>query len=199
MNKPSTTTQVSDQSLIDRIHQKDDNAFRLLYEKYWKPLLHFASHFIPDEDTCQEVVQELFITLHLKRQQLNVNTSVSAYLYGSLRNRIYNYIRDQSVYNKHVKGASRARWMTTVDNSMQQTLDMLELHRIIEECLTTMPNKYREVYVLHRQYGYTLKKTSSLLQRPVDTVEKQFRRVMVLLRTYLRRQEALETRSSAKK
>jgi len=190
MNK-ITRQDTTDQYLVTLINQKDESVFTILYQKYWSPLLAFAGNYIDDTDTCKEVVQELFITLHMKRLQLNVSISVSSYLYSSLKNKIFNYLRNQSVYNKHIRGASQARWVSGSDNDVEQIMDLLELHKIIDECLFHMPEKYRDVYVLHKQYGYTLKKTATILQRPVDTVEKQYRRVVQLIRDHLCQKEVL--------
>lgn len=175
----------TDRLLLDLINRQDEAAFELLYRQFWSPLLRFAAHYIADPDTCQEVVQELFITLHTKRQRLHVCSSVSSYLYSSLKNKIFNHLRNESVYHRHLKGASRARWATSNENDVEHTIDLAELNRSIQECLLLMPEKYRQVYTLHKQYGYTLKKTSVLLKRPIDTVEKQYRRIIQLMREHL--------------
>jgi RNA polymerase sigma-70 factor (ECF subfamily) len=49
-----------------------------------------------------------------------------------------------------------------------------------------MPERYKEVYLLHDESHYTIKKISEILNRPVDTVEKQFRKATELLRNHLR-------------
>ena len=84
-------------------------------------------------------------------------------------------------------GPSRmvAAYVDVNGNDVDQIIDLQELNRSINECLLLMPEKYRQVYTLHKQYGYTLKKTSYLLKRPVDTVEKQYRRIIHLIREHL--------------
>lgn len=183
------STQTTDIKLQDMINRKDESAITLLYEQFWSPLMHFAGNFIDDTDTCQEVVQELFINLHLKRFQLNVSSSITSYLYSSLKNKIFNHLRNQSVYQRHLKGASRTHWAAINDNNVEHIIDLADLNRSIEECLQVMPEKYRQVYTLHKHYGYTLKKTSLLLKRPVDTVEKQYRRIIRLIRRHLQENE----------
>jgi RNA polymerase sigma factor (sigma-70 family) len=67
---------------------KDDAVFDVLYKRYWETLLSFAKKYIDDRETCKEIVQELFITLHVKRNNLTIKVSLSSYLYRSLRNKI---------------------------------------------------------------------------------------------------------------
>src|SRR5215831_4786610 len=88
----------TDQLLLELIRENDDRAFTILYNKYWQLLLNFASHYLSDKATCEEITQELFIQLHKRRYTIRINSSVSSYLYTALRNKILNHIRNQAVY-----------------------------------------------------------------------------------------------------
>ncbi|MFT3823706.1 MAG: sigma-70 family RNA polymerase sigma factor [Chitinophagaceae bacterium] len=175
----------SDHELTCLMNQEDDAVLNLLFRKYWSPLMNYAGNYITDHDTCKEIVQELFVTLHIKRSQLKIEISLSSYLYRSLHNKILNYLRDQSVYNKHLTIASRRNRVTNGHNDVEEFITVMEINKELHNCLNRMPAKYKEVYVLHKQRGFTLRKTSELLQRPVDTVEKQFRKAVHFLRNHL--------------
>lgn len=183
-----TLTAPAEQQLVKLINTGDSAVFSQLYQQYWSSLLDFAESYIPDSDTCKEIVQQLFITLYIKGSHLNIHVSLRSYLYGSLRNKILNHLRNRSTYMRHIRGASRVNVQDGGDNQVEEFIDMRELKKKINNCLDRMPVKCREVYVLHKQQQYTLKKTSEILQRPVDTVEKQLRRAIHLLRDYLSEQ-----------
>ena len=181
-------TAPAEQHLVKLINTGDSAVFSQLYSQYWSSLLDFAENYISDSDTCKEIVQQLFITLYVKGSRLNIHASLRSYLYGSLRNKILNHLRNQSTYLRHIRGASRVHSQEGGDNPVEEFIDVRELKKKINNCLDRMPPKCREVYVLHKQQQYTLKKTSEILQRPVDTVEKQLRRAIHLLRDYLSQQ-----------
>jgi RNA polymerase sigma-70 factor (ECF subfamily) len=174
---------ITDQLMLERIRENDDRAFDMLYKKYWKPLLHFAAYYINDRDTCEEITQELFIQLHNRRHTLRINASVASYLHTALRNKIFNYIRDQAVYKKHINIA--AHKSTGSQNNVDQFISMKELQEEISVSLKCMPLKCKEVYLLHDRDDFTVKKISQMLSRPVDTVEKQLRRAKTHLRNSL--------------
>jgi RNA polymerase sigma factor (sigma-70 family) len=178
----------AEQHLVRLINTGDSAVFSQLYQQYWSSLLDFAENYIPDSDTCKEIVQQLFITLYVKGSHLNIHASLRSYLYSSLRNKIFNHLRNRSTYIRHIRGASRANAPECGDNQVEEFIDVRELKTKINSCLERMPVKCREVYVLHKQQQYTLKRTSEILQRPVDTVEKQLRRAIHLLRDYLSEQ-----------
>ena len=174
----------NDSHLLELIRKNDDRAFALLYKKYRTPLLNFAALYLNDRDSCEEVLQQLFVQLHIKRISLKISSSVSSYLFAAMRNRIFNYLRDKSVYKKHINNATMAN--PVAQNDIDQLLNMKQLEEKINFSLDRMPVKYKEVYVLHDHGRLTIKKISELLNRPVDTVEKQLRRATELLRNCLK-------------
>lgn len=157
--------------------------FSWLYDKYWTPLLNYASGYISDRDTCEDLVQKLFIHLFVSSSKLNINVSLSSYLYVALRNRIYNHLRDQAVYRRHTTQAGQAKqsWHNNVDQSMH----LMDLEKEISYFVNHLPGKYREVYLLHEREYFPVKQIAALLQRPQDTVEKQLRKAINLLRHHL--------------
>jgi RNA polymerase sigma-19 factor, ECF subfamily len=173
----------SDSDLLLLLQQNDEYVFVLLYKRYWPELMRLAAPFLEDVDTCQEIVQELFVTLYNKRSTLRIKISISAYLYVSLRNRIRNHIRNRSTYNRHI-GLFK-RLCSPGTNDVEQTVNRNELQREIMVCLNGMPEKYRQVYMLYNEGRCPLKEIAVILERPVDTVEKQFRKAVFLLRQHL--------------
>jgi RNA polymerase sigma factor (sigma-70 family) len=173
-----------DPDILQMIGQNDEEAFKILYKKYWRLLVKYAATYINDEYICKEIVQELFVHLHSSSARLKIYSSFSSYLFVSLRNKVFNYLRNQSVYKKHLKKAGHNGMGAC--NDVEQSMDLIELQKGIRFSLKRMPVKYSEVYILHDENSYTLKKISEILDRPVDTIEKQLRKARCLLRNDLR-------------
>jgi RNA polymerase sigma factor (sigma-70 family) len=172
-------------ALLQLINLNDNSSFDILYKKYWKMLLNFAHQYISDSETCKEIVQELFIVLYLKRNKLTINKSLPSYLLRSLRNKILNHLRTESVYKKHLALAGQSHLTVVAVNEAELWMDVYDLEKQIIYCLNKMPLKYREVYILNRQNAYTVKETAEMLQRPVDTVERQIRIAVRLMQEHL--------------
>lgn len=166
---------------------EDERTIEILYTKYWDPLLNFAGKYISDKDTCKEIVQELFITLHLKRRQLTIKVSLASYLYGSIRNKIMNHLRKESIYKKHMAVMGKSINESTPINDIDQLMDVTDLEKEIFCCLNLMPARYREVYVLIKLQACSLKKASEMVNRPVQTVQRQLRKAVRLLQAHLTR------------
>src|SRR5215831_10547492 len=175
--------------LLKKLAKHDNEAFTMLFQAYWPLLLRLAGNYINDGDTCKEIVQDLFVSLYARRNKLTINHSLSSYLYVCLRNKIRNYLRNQSIYRKHIGLSSEINYLsgeiTHHNNNVEQFINLSELQKKIMDCLNKMPLKCKEVYMLHYHYQYKVKIISGLLQRPVDTVDKQLRKAVRLLRNYL--------------
>jgi RNA polymerase sigma-70 factor (ECF subfamily) len=166
---------------------KDEAVFDVLYKKYWETLLSFARKYINDRETCKEIVQELFITLHVKRNSLAIKVSLSSYLYRSLHNKIVNHLRNESVYKRHVFVASQSNPVMYAGNEAEDWLACNELEKQINSCLSLMPVKYRRVFMLAIEEGISVKEMASLLKIPVATVDRQLRMARRLMQEHLAR------------
>lgn len=187
LQKSIQPSMVPEEDLIQLIRQNDSIAFDLLYKKYWNRLLHFAFRYVKDGYVCQEIVQELFVQLHTSAHRLKINSSLSAYLFVAIRNRIYNYLRNRALYQKHITLAGK-RIMAS-HNNVEQAINFMDVQNRINDTLCQMPEKYRTVYLLHDKSHFTVKKISEILNRPVNTVEKQLRKAMYILRDRLEMHE----------
>ena len=183
MNTTFCKPHTDDNESLELIRNNNDVAFSMLYKKYQQSLLMFASRYLPDSYSCDEVVQDLFVQLHLRRFSLKIDSSFSSYLFAAIRNKIFNYLRDKAVYKKHIIIA--ANRTPVAQNNIEQFMDMKQLEDEISISLNQMPVKCKEVYVLHHQNNVPLKHISELLSRPVDTIEKQFRKATAILRNHL--------------
>lgn len=157
---------------------QNDNAFEGLYKQYWSLLINFAGQYIDDRQTCEEIVQDLFVQLYVRGISVKLKHTLKAYLFVALRNRIFNYLRNRAVYRKHVTSAAKKKM--TSQNNVEQSIYLKELQKSIFKSLKQMPTRCSEVYLL-KQEQLTVKQISQALNRPTDTVEKQLRKAKKML------------------
>lgn len=86
--------------LLNAIKEGDESAFRIIYERYRKPLLIYALRFVDDEQVCFDLVHDAFISLWNKREQIIKDRQTISYLFTIVRTRSFNYLRDQRVKKK---------------------------------------------------------------------------------------------------
>ena len=72
--------------------------FEQLFREHYNALCNFAIRYLHDNDSAQEIVQEVFINLWQKKETITSDKSVKSYLFTSVKNRCLNYIRDNKKF-----------------------------------------------------------------------------------------------------
>ena len=76
-----TLSRYSDSRLLDLIRQNDQQALEMIFDRYWAQLFDFVFARIRCTDSSRCIVQDVFITLWLKRRHLSTH-NLRDYLYG---------------------------------------------------------------------------------------------------------------------
>jgi RNA polymerase sigma-19 factor, ECF subfamily len=80
-----------------RIRAGDAKAFELVFRAYYQPLCAFAARFVSDSAAAEDVVEDAFGAIWLRRAGIEIKTSLRAYLYTSVRNRALNLRKHEAV------------------------------------------------------------------------------------------------------
>ena len=76
-----SNTANDDLALFRKIKESDDQAFKVLFLRYYDKLYHFVVMLYKDPVLADEVVQEVFAKIWEKREELVIKASVKYYLY----------------------------------------------------------------------------------------------------------------------
>lgn len=158
--------------MIERLRRNDRKAYSELFDGYFDKLFTFALNMVFREDVANDIVQEVFIAIYEKSVLKNYRGSLKAYLYSSVRNRCYNYLRDAKVEDRNMAlYAEAAVYSDSVD-----MIDREEILEKIREVLDELPDKCREVCLLRFVHGYKYSEISEQLGMNENTVKVQLHR-----------------------
>jgi RNA polymerase sigma-70 factor (ECF subfamily) len=155
-----------------RTYSHTPEIFNWLYDKYWRELVKQSNYYVKDEDSAQEIVQELFSDVFRKSILNKVTGNVDAYLRMAIKNRSLNYLLKQKRYSDHLKkwGAGKVK---LTENAIEEEINLIYVQKQIQFYLSRLDNSCREVFMLSRDRQMTIKEIAQTLQRPPDTVAKQ--------------------------
>ncbi|WP_257668946.1 RNA polymerase sigma-70 factor [Parapedobacter tibetensis] len=165
------------------IRNKDHAAFKAVYDRYWELLYRHAMRMIGDEEEVKDIIQEVFLSLWNKAPQLELHTSLSAYLYTAVRNRVLNLIeknQTRNSYRTYLEASSSAYHCITEDDVRAK-----ELQRLIEAEVNNLPAKMRVVFQLSREEDQSYKQIAHKLEISEKTVKKQVSNALKVLRMKL--------------
>lgn len=176
--------QVSDEQLLMLFKGGDRNAYEQIYNRYWAVMYVYARKVMKDEDDAQDIVQEVFTYLWHKGQELNIKSSLSVYLYTSVRYRIFDLID-----HKKVRTDYKAYLQQFIEEGAYITDDQLrekELVAVIEKEVALLPPKMREMFEMSRNEGLSHKEIADILSVSDLTVKKQVSNAVRILKQKLR-------------
>lgn len=82
-----------DEKTILRIKQGDLTAYNLLFKSIYLPLYFHCRRFIPDPEEAKDLLQNVFLRFWEKREEIDIQVSLNAYLYRAVQNECLNYLR----------------------------------------------------------------------------------------------------------
>ena len=173
----------NDNRLFQEIKAGKKQSFEQLFRAYYSPLCVFAHRFIDDADDCEEVVQDFFLKIWEKRNEIDITTSVKSYLFGSVRNRCFNYLKHQKIKQQYQNNI-----IHLTDSDSYQSNEFLEIDLIekINRCIAELPDRRREIFVLNREKGLKYREIADQLGISIKTVETQMGHALRELREKLK-------------
>jgi RNA polymerase sigma-70 factor (ECF subfamily) len=176
----ATLAQATDAELISLIKEGGKGAFEEIYDRYWGAMYIHAYKMLKDEDEAKDVIQELFAHLWAQRQELELRTSLKAYLYTALRNRILNIFDSRKVRSNYIE--SLAIYFEEHHLITEERFREKELENIIEREIANLPEKMRVVFELSRKQHLSHKEIALELQISDKTVKKQINNAIRILK-----------------
>jgi len=158
-----------DTNLFKLLCDGNREAFDQIYNLYWKKL--FVAKAINDKEAAEDIVQEIFVSLWLRRETIVSNGTLAGYLFTAARYKGITYIQNNINKNKHVD--SLAAYLTSRQDMVNEEFAVKELTSIINTEIEKLPTKMREVFVLSRRHDLSYREISEKLNISDKTVKKQ--------------------------
>lgn len=176
--------ELSDLSLIGLITRGDEQAFDRLFTDWYGKLYTYAYTVLRDETKAEEAVQAVFCRIWEKREQLQVHSSIKAYLYGSVYNECMNWPRQEKHVKAHRLHVLRSNDRAEADNAAGKA-EMGELEQKLKQALDELPDQCRAIFQLSRFGGLKYREIADQLDLSVKTVEAQVSKALKQLRSKL--------------
>ena len=142
--------------------------FEAIYRENYSALRQVARNLIRDADAAHDIVQEVFVRLWNRREELHTVLNPAAYLYKSVVNAALNYLEQ----NKKRRPGGDAIHLTASETS-DGPLELKELHKKVSDAIEKLPPKCRAIFVLSRLEQRKNKEIAALLNLSLKTVENQ--------------------------
>lgn len=172
-------THTKDLILFDDIRKGSEVAFNQAFDLYYSRLCFFTDKILHDFDLSRSVVQQVFVDLWIKRENLKVN-SLESYLYQSVRNASFDVLKHKKAESKYLLTLEKEE-----QGGLTDLMEEAELANRINEAIQHLPEKCREIFVMCRFEELKYKEIAARLNISVKTVEMQISIALKRLRKEL--------------
>ena len=169
--------------IIKKVKNGDTLAFEELFNRYYQKLKHFTHQFTKSEFIAEEIVQEVFINLWVKRDKIDLNLSFNGYIYRITRNHLINHLkkiaRDEKAQEEFWSNINKEK-----DDVSEQILDK-EYSRYLEEAIRKLPKQKQLIFRLSREEGKSHYQIAEELGISKNTVKNHMVVAIKTIKNYL--------------
>lgn len=173
--------EVNQQFILKELREGNSRAFDYVFNEYYVSLCRFSFSFTKDQDKAESIVQEVFIKLWEKRENLTHVDHFLSYLMAMVRNRSIDYLRKEKANLKAHRGIRLEESANTTEEQISEN----ELEEKLLQSIYKLPERCRVAFELSRFDGLSNKEIAEKMEISVKGVEALISRSLKLLRTEL--------------
>ena len=189
-------TNMEPAELISAIRAGSREAFDEMCGRYYAPLTAYARLFL-NGNWAQDVVQDVFVNVWVRREALDPGQSLYGYLLRSVYNQSVNYVNKhrhacsyRSYYQERIESIGYA-YYDPDRNPVIEKLYSQDLRTSINEAIAALPAKCREVFSLSYLQGFSHREISEQMGIAQSTVENHIYLALRQLRAKLSKSELI--------
>lgn len=173
----------SDIELVSLLRSGNRLAYTEIYNRYKFVLHTHAYKWMRDREEAMDIIHELFTVLWDKRESIQFSSSLSGYLYISLRNKIFNRVSKKKFESQYIDSLQEFvnKGHCVTDHRVREK----QLAELIEKEISALPAKMREVFELSRKSNLSHKEIAEQLQLSEQTVRKHIQHALRILKSKL--------------
>lgn len=165
--------------LLEELGGGSKAAFEELYHRFWERLYLAAYNMIRDKGVCEDIVQEIFVQLWIRRASLSIG-NLEAYLFTAVRFQVFRYINERKCRNESVNELSKFP-----AEFFDDQLTYKEIEDAMKTGIAMLPEKCGKIFSLSRQQHLTNKEIAFRLNISIKTVENQMSIALRRMRKHL--------------
>ncbi len=170
--------------VLTRLQAGDRSALQVLFQQHHPMVCGTMYRFVKDQSTVEDLAQEVFVRFWEKRESIQINTSVQAYLRRMAINEALGYLRrNKHQYDEEVTPQTP---VGEAENSVEQQYLHSELEQNVRAAIDTLPPKCRTVFHLSRFEDMTYQEIADQMGISIKTVENQMSKALRILREKLK-------------
>jgi RNA polymerase sigma-70 factor (ECF subfamily) len=175
----------TEKELLKKLKEGDSFAFEVLFYKYRNKIKGFVIKLIPTQIDPEEIVQEVFVKVWLKKEMINPEKDFQSYLFSIAKNLILDHLK--SAVNRKLYFVEEHFREDLIDDEVIDNTLLEEVEEKLLLLIPQIPERRREIFRLSRFEGLSYKQIAKQLNISENTVDSQIRSALAFLRKEFRK------------
>ncbi len=188
-------TDINELELLAKVAQGDRSAFKVLFDLHSNHVYNVCYRMLGNAGDAEEISQDVFVTLWQKAKSIRGDARLSTWLHRVAVNKSINYRKRGGVF-------SRIKQIMSIDTeevSLAEQLPAPEAERPdiklesreageqLAELMAEIPERQREIYLLHKLEGLSYKEIAEEMNITLASVESLVHRAKLNLQKVMLR------------
>ena len=180
----------SDEDLIKRFQDGDEQAYVELVNRYRDRLMNFVYRFTSDSEQSEDIVQETLIKLYTHKHYYKKIAKFSTWIYTIAANYAKTELRKKK--NRKITNLSQMSSdekdydLPSVQPDADQLIESEYLEKRIQSAINTLPLHFKTVIVLRDIQELSYDEISNIVEVPLGTVKSRINRARLQLQKELK-------------
>lgn len=181
---------LSENELLARVAEGDQHAFGVLFEQRQQLIFNIAYKLTKSRTNSREIVQDVFLKIWSRREELPALDNFGAYINRMARNQSIDALR--LIAREALRTVElQEEQLKKGDSQTEEALQFLETGRILHRALESLSPQQRKVYQLCHEQGLKYEEAAKALGLSPGTVHAHMKQALKNIRAYLKQMDAL--------
>jgi RNA polymerase sigma-70 factor (ECF subfamily) len=163
-------------------HRTESDVFTDIYNNYHRKVHDAAYHICQCSHISEEITQEVFIKLWVKKEYIKEIKDLDAWLFMMTRNLSIDHVRRQ----KLEKNVLKEYFFIHSNDIYVEESTTREMQKIVMEAVEQLHPQQRRVYQLKRYYGWKREKIAKQLNISENTVRNHMQKALYSVKKYVK-------------
>ena len=180
---------LNDEQLMKMFQNGDEQAYNQLVTKYKDRILNYIINFTGDYDSAQDLAQDTFLKVYIKKDSYKEIAKFSTWLYtiaGNLAKTELRKIKRRKTYSVSALSKDDREFVLQMpEKDVSDETEQYGQSDFMQSALLELEDDFRNIIILREIQGTSYEIISKILKLPLGTVKSRLNRGKLKLRDIL--------------
>ena len=171
-----------EREVLQQLAEGNQAAFVQIFDHYSPKVYRLALKFLNSKETAEEIVQDVFMDIWLKREKMGEVLNLGAYIHGMAKKQVYDAYRHKSAFIEMLHEFS---FNQQADNPTERILQQDEHERLLQQAVAQLPEHQKAIFQLAKEEGLSHEAIALRMNLSRLAVKAHMKRILRFLRSKL--------------